>query len=191
MGCHSLLQGIFPTQGSNPGLLHGRQILYHLSYREVPIPRSLFSARTFQNGSTGQCHDQGQHHGQGQKLDPSSAPTLPRELLGRVWGVTEPQHRVAGRLGETAVPEQWGKRLDPCGSYFISLFPLNLSQIKIQLEKCFPFPWEEARCPLPQGNRLNDREMGVWSGGSEGGRPQSGGLCILKAWKTHGLPRKP
>ena len=22
MGCHSLLQGIFPTQGSNPGLLH-------------------------------------------------------------------------------------------------------------------------------------------------------------------------
>ena len=30
--CHSLLQGIFLTQGSNPGLLHCRQILYHLSY---------------------------------------------------------------------------------------------------------------------------------------------------------------
>ena len=29
VGCHSLLQGIFPTQESNPGLLHGRQILYH------------------------------------------------------------------------------------------------------------------------------------------------------------------
>ena len=27
--CHSLLQGIFPTQGSNPGLRHCRQILYH------------------------------------------------------------------------------------------------------------------------------------------------------------------
>ena len=27
---HSLLQGIFPTQKSNPGLLHCRQILYHL-----------------------------------------------------------------------------------------------------------------------------------------------------------------
>ena len=26
--CHFLLQGIFPTQGSNPGLLHCRQILY-------------------------------------------------------------------------------------------------------------------------------------------------------------------
>ena len=34
MGCHSLLQGIFPTQGSNPGLLHCRQTLYHLSLQE-------------------------------------------------------------------------------------------------------------------------------------------------------------
>ena len=30
--CHSLLQGIFRKQGSNPGLLHCRQILYHLSH---------------------------------------------------------------------------------------------------------------------------------------------------------------
>ena len=30
---HSLLQGIFPTQDSNPGLLHYRQIHYHLSHR--------------------------------------------------------------------------------------------------------------------------------------------------------------
>ena len=33
VGCHALLQGIFPTQGSNPGRLHCRQILYHLSYQ--------------------------------------------------------------------------------------------------------------------------------------------------------------
>ena len=30
-GCHSLLQGVFLTQGSNLGLLHCRQILYHLN----------------------------------------------------------------------------------------------------------------------------------------------------------------
>ena len=30
--CHFLLQGIFPTQESNPGLLHCRQTLYQLSY---------------------------------------------------------------------------------------------------------------------------------------------------------------
>ena len=32
MGCHFLLQGIFPTQGSNPGFLYCRKILYHLSH---------------------------------------------------------------------------------------------------------------------------------------------------------------
>ena len=32
VGCHSLLPGVFPTQGSNPGLQHCRQILYHLSH---------------------------------------------------------------------------------------------------------------------------------------------------------------
>ena len=31
VGSLSLLQGIFPTQASNPGLLHCRQILYQLS----------------------------------------------------------------------------------------------------------------------------------------------------------------
>ena len=33
VGCHFLLQGIFPTQGSNPGLPHCRQTLYHLSHQ--------------------------------------------------------------------------------------------------------------------------------------------------------------
>ena len=36
VGCHSLLQGIFPTQGSNPGLPHCRWILYHLSHQGSP-----------------------------------------------------------------------------------------------------------------------------------------------------------
>ena len=36
VGCLSLLQGIFPTQGSNPGLPHCRRILYHLSHRGSP-----------------------------------------------------------------------------------------------------------------------------------------------------------
>ena len=35
-GSHSLLQGIFPTQGSNLGLLHCREILYQLSHRGSP-----------------------------------------------------------------------------------------------------------------------------------------------------------
>ena len=34
--CHSLLQGIFQTQGLNPGLLHCRQILHHLNHQGSP-----------------------------------------------------------------------------------------------------------------------------------------------------------
>ena len=37
VGCHALLQGIFPTQGLNPGLPHCRQILYHLSHPWSPL----------------------------------------------------------------------------------------------------------------------------------------------------------
>ena len=36
VGCHSLLHGIFLSQGSNPGLLHCKQILYHLSHQGSP-----------------------------------------------------------------------------------------------------------------------------------------------------------
>ena len=37
IGCHFLLQGIFPAQGSNLGLLHCRRILYHLNHQLSPI----------------------------------------------------------------------------------------------------------------------------------------------------------
>ena len=51
MGSCSLLQGIFPTQGSNPGFPHCRQILYQLShqgretlrYSSVQVSRSVMS----------------------------------------------------------------------------------------------------------------------------------------------------
>ena len=36
VGRHALLQGIFPSQGSNPGLPHCRQILYRLSHQGSP-----------------------------------------------------------------------------------------------------------------------------------------------------------
>ena len=54
MGCHFLLQGIFPTQGLNPGLLHFRHILNHLSHQGSPlcvsyVLDSVLSAFTFIN----------------------------------------------------------------------------------------------------------------------------------------------
>ena len=41
VGSLSLLQGIFPTQGSNPGLPHCRQILYRLSGEGIAVNLSL------------------------------------------------------------------------------------------------------------------------------------------------------
>ena len=35
VGSLSLLQGVFPTQGSKPGLPHCRRILYHLSHKGI------------------------------------------------------------------------------------------------------------------------------------------------------------
>ena len=48
-GC-SVLQEIFPTQGSNPGLPHCRWILYQLSYKESPILEWV--AYPFSSGSS-------------------------------------------------------------------------------------------------------------------------------------------
>ena len=50
MGSHSLLQGIFLTQGWNLNLLHCRHILYCLSYQRSPtflLPISLFAFPLF------------------------------------------------------------------------------------------------------------------------------------------------
>ena len=44
MGCHALLQGIFPTQGSNPGLLHRRRSLCCLSHSNLRV--NLFSSHS-------------------------------------------------------------------------------------------------------------------------------------------------
>ena len=41
VGCHSLLLGIVLTQGSNPGLLHCRQILYRLSHWGSPLKSGI------------------------------------------------------------------------------------------------------------------------------------------------------
>ena len=43
VGCHSLLQETFLTQGLNSGLLHCRQILYHLSHQGSPVSSQVLT----------------------------------------------------------------------------------------------------------------------------------------------------
>ena len=57
VGCHSLLLGIFPTQGSNPGLPHCRQILYRLSQHESCAERTPESrAESPISKNTAECY---------------------------------------------------------------------------------------------------------------------------------------
>ena len=51
VGCHALLQGIVPTQGSNPGLPHCRHILYHLSHQERPYVIVIIYRYNFGEGN--------------------------------------------------------------------------------------------------------------------------------------------
>ena len=55
VGCHSLLLGIFLTQGLKPGLLHCSQILYHLSPQGSPQYKikSFFFFLKRRNGKKG------------------------------------------------------------------------------------------------------------------------------------------
>ena len=50
VGCHFLLQGIFPTQGSNPSLPHCRQVLYRLSHQGSPSQLLKWVAYPFSRG---------------------------------------------------------------------------------------------------------------------------------------------
>ena len=50
-GCHFLLQGIFPTQGSNAGLLHCRQTRYQLSHQgnQISLSTNIYQAKASDN----------------------------------------------------------------------------------------------------------------------------------------------
>ena len=53
---HSLLLGIFPTQGSNPGRLHCRKILYQLNHQGSPgIIKRILSKEDMDNTDLAKC----------------------------------------------------------------------------------------------------------------------------------------
>ena len=62
VGSLSLLQGVFPTQGSNPSLLHCRWILYQLSHQGSPKNAGVISLSFLQWFFPTQELDQGLLH---------------------------------------------------------------------------------------------------------------------------------
>ena len=53
VGCHFLLQGLFPTQGSNLGLPHHEQTLYRLSQRIKQCSKQVRSRLTGKKSFSG------------------------------------------------------------------------------------------------------------------------------------------
>ena len=77
-GCHALLQGIFPTQGSNPFLLHCSPSLYHLNHQRGSVTVSsdcLVAAQTCLDSSTWSSSSNAR---------PQSSPFRLRPTAGRV-----------------------------------------------------------------------------------------------------------
>ena len=85
MGCHALLQGIFPTQELNRGLLPCRQILYHLSHQGSPSPSGCPYLASFLLGAVSDVHfnqiSPGQADGEGR--DRTGVQPVP---LASPWG---------------------------------------------------------------------------------------------------------
>ena len=76
LGCYFLLQGIFPTQGLNPGLPHCTQILYQLN--QQGSPRILeWVAYFFSSGSSWPRKQTGSPALQ--------VDSLPADLPGKPW----------------------------------------------------------------------------------------------------------
>ena len=86
VGCHDLLQGIFPTQGSNTGLLYCRRILYCLSHQGSP--RILeWVAYPFAKGSSQATSQTGVSCIAGSSL-PAELPGKPPHLLTHIYPET-------------------------------------------------------------------------------------------------------
>ena len=91
VGCCALLQGIFPTQGSNPGLLHCKWILYHLSHQESPYVFTHTHTHTHTQTHTHTCI---YTHATIFKMEPAHM------HKGRYWSST----KNSARRGPTLIP---------------------------------------------------------------------------------------
>ena len=80
MGSHSILQGIFPTQGLKLAVLHCRQILYHLSRQGNPAKeKALGTLASVIAALRLSCSLQ--HVGSSQTRDQTHVPCIGRQIL--------------------------------------------------------------------------------------------------------------
>ena len=121
VGSLSLLQGIFPTQRLNPGLLHYRQILYHLRHKGSPLlPLTLALGPT-----TGREHSPAYQQKIGLKIywawpcPPEQEPGLLTAGTSQSGNFHKPLILIHQRADRTKPPSQktnqnWSRGSQPC-----------------------------------------------------------------------------
>ena len=125
-GLPLLLQGIFPTQGSNPGILHFRQILYYLSHQGSPVflqqlVTELFTAGVFL------AVLEAEHW----------ALSLLRLLSSYTASVSAPSvHHVTKEFSCVVRSAQWQAASSHCPGMSLSLHPENVLWLFFWLRKC-------------------------------------------------------
>ena len=119
--CRFLLQGIFLTQGSNPGLPHCRQTLYRLSYQGSPtyiIVRLTVGLLRWLSGYESACYagDTGSILGSGRSPEEGNGNPLQYSCLGNsmergAWLATVPKESdTTQRLNNCKPNMAWGDR---------------------------------------------------------------------------------
>ena len=135
-GSRSPLQGIFPTQGSNPSLLHYRWILYQLSHQESSIPFMSLSnpsqgfVDSFSNGDRFLPYP----------WDYSDFYTYLLECFNSLWFCT-----ICSFLKLLLPAPIWGLRVTVPNSHHISLwlssshFIISMNFDICKVNHCFPY----------------------------------------------------
>ena len=92
VGCRSLLQGFFPTQESNQGILHCNWIFYQLSYQFSSVAQSCPTL----------CESESQHAGFPVITNSWSSP----KLVHRVGDAIQPSHPLSSPSPPAPNPSQ-------------------------------------------------------------------------------------
>ena len=135
VGSLFLLQRIFPTQGSNPGLLHCRQILYQLDHQGSPGSYSLDVKS--HSPSKGMSHD----------------------LLEKHWWVRRGSCFLSIEIIRESIWKRSCERLYQQRTHEYSLWAAPNTQVLLGTEYLCPLKTHKVT-PNPQGDGI--RRWGLW-----------------------------
>ena len=176
MGCHFLLQGIFPTQRSNPGLLLCRWTLYHQSHQGNPIGKWEDSKMVFASASF-LVVEQAPQSGCCQHLSPRGvlvAPWLSRRFSKVVWPRLISNYCLCAGL--------WAWRILHVPFKGEFLFPAALHPSCTQAPRAI-----RARCSGDSSAQCRTPGLGCWRGAQTpcSSARTSATVMILPLWVTH------